>query len=378
MDGTVYASPLIVGGRVVAATKNNTVYAFDLSSGVVVWKTHLGTPVDASSLPCGNIAPVSGITGTPAADAQSGQLYLVAYLAGFHHVLFTLNLADGSVTRRQGIDPPGANVPSEQQRSALSIANGRVYVPFGGLFGDCGPYHGYVLGVPLEGGNVDVYRTPSARESGIWSPMGATFSDTGQVWVVTGTSSFDYSNSVIQLSVDLKVQGFFAPSDWASLDAGDVDLGSVGAAWLPALGVLVAIGKGGTAYLLRASNLGGIGGQVASRHVCSGAWGGSAWTGGRVFLPCIDGLVAVDVSATGLSVAWRAPQAGMASPIIAAGAVWAIDVNTSTLFALDITSGAVLYSLGLGDAQHFSTPAATQGYVVVPAGSSVVAVKVAP
>jgi hypothetical protein len=68
----------------------------------------------------------------------------------------------------------------------------------------------------------------------------------------------------------------------------------------------------------------------------------------------------------------------MGSPIVAAGAVWAIDIDTATLFALELGTGAVLYSLGLGAVQHFSTPAATQGYVVAPAGSAVVAVSVAP
>ncbi len=79
-----------------------------------------------------------------------------------------------------------------------------------------------------------------------------------------------------------------------------------------------------------------------------------------------------------MSPAWRAAGVRTASPIVAAGAVWAIDVTTSTLFALDIDSGAVLFSTGLGNAQHFSTPAATQGYVLVPAGSAITAIQVAP
>ena len=64
----------------------------------------------------------------------------------------------------------------------------------------------------------------------------------------------------------------------------------------------------------------------------------------------------------------------MGSPIVAEGAVWAIDVDSATLYAVDPESGAVLYSLRLGSAEHFSTPAATQGYVVTPAGAAVVAV----
>ena len=47
------------------------------------------------------------------------------------------------------------------------------------------------------------------------------------------------------------------------------------------------------------------------------------------------------------------------------------------LYALDPSSGAVMYSTGLGGAQHFSTPAATEGFVVAPAGNNVVAISTA-
>lgn len=382
VDGKVYASPLIVNGRVIVATENDTVYSLDLTTGSMVWRAHLGTPVYAASLPCGDIGPVTGITGTPVADSQSDSLYVVAFVSGFHHVLFTLSIATGAVLHRQTVDPPGSSAVVQQERGALAIGSGYVYVPLGGLYGDCGPYHGYVIGVPMGGGATLVYRTPTATESGIWSSMGPTVADTGTVYATTGngssTSSFQYSNSVLQLSSDLKLQGFFAPSNWAFLDATDTDLGSVGVTMMPAIGVLVAIGKDGIAYLLRESNLGGIGHPVAARRVCSGAWGGTSWSESTAFLPCRDALTAVTVSASGIDVAWRAPSVHMASPIVAAGAVWAIDVDSATLFALDPASGSVLYRLGLGGAEHFSTPAATQGYVVTPAGSSVVAVAVAP
>jgi outer membrane protein assembly factor BamB len=157
------------------------------------------------------------------------------------------------------------------------------------------------------------------------------------------------------------------------LNDSDTDLGSVGATVLPALGVVVAIGKQGVAYVLKAGALGGIGGQLASKAVCSGAWGGTAWSGSTVYVPCGNGLYALTVSSGSIDVAWRARRPDLASPIIAAGVVWAID-NSGMLFALDPASGAVVYSVGLGSAQHFSTPAATEGFVVVPAGRAVVAI----
>jgi outer membrane protein assembly factor BamB len=379
LDGAVYASPLIVAGHVLAATENNTVFALDLFTGSVVWKMHLGSPVDASTLPCGDIGPVTGITGTPVADPVSGRLYVVAFLSGRHHMLFTLSLADGSVVSQQDIDPAGSNPAVQQERGALALGADYVYVPLGGLYGDCGQYHGYLVAVPLADGAAVAYTVPSAREAGIWSPQGPTIGPDGGVYVVSGNgasrSTFDYSNSVIELSPDLRaLRSYFAPSNWLALNASDTDLGSVGAAVLPSVGVVVAIGKQGVAYLLRAGSLGGVGGQVASRPVCSGSWGGTAWSRSTVYVPCADGLYALSVSPTSLEVAWHAPHPALGSPIIAAGAVWAIEPASATLFALDPSSGAVLFSVGLGSAQHFSTPAATEGFVVAPAGNAVVAI----
>jgi outer membrane protein assembly factor BamB len=382
LDGDVYASPLIVAGHVLAATENNTVYSLDLFTGSVVWKIHLGDPVEASSLPCGNIGPVTGITGTPAVDLATGRLYVVAFLRTRHHMLYTLSLVDGSVIAQQDVDPTGSNPAVHQERGALALGANYVYVPFGGLYGDCGAYHGYVQAVPLAGGGILSYRVPTAREAGIWSPQGATIAPDGSVYVVTGNgdsrSAFDFSNSVIQLSPDVQsVRSYFAPSNWASLNASDTDLGSVGATVIPSLGVVVAIGKQGVAYLLRAGSLGGVGGQVASRQVCSGSWGGTAWSGSRVYVPCGDGLYALSVSATSIDIAWHAGHPVLGSPIIAAGAVWAIEPDTGALYALDPATGAVQNTIVLGSAQHFSTPAATEGFVVAPAGKNVVAVSTA-
>lgn len=378
MDAQVYASPLIVAGHVLVATENNTVYSLDIFTGSMVWTRHLGDPVASSSLPCGNIGPITGITGTPVADISNARLYVVAFLSGHHHMLFTLSLADGSVLNQLDIDPLDSTPSVQQQRGALALASGYIYIPLGGLYGDCGPYHGYVVAVPEIGtGPALTYRTPSARESGIWSAAGPTISDSGSVYVVTGngspSSSFNYSNSVLKLSPDLRLQSYFAPPNWRSLDASDTDLGSVGATLLPNMGVVISIGKEGVGYLLNANQLGGVGGQIASEHVCAGAWGGTAWSGTFVYVPCADGLVALSVKPTSFSVAWRVGHPVLGSPIIAAGAVWAIEPDSGTLYALDPLSGAQLYSTALGAATHFSSPAATEGFIVAPAGTNVVA-----
>ena len=382
LDGAVYASPLIVAGHVIVATENNSVYALDLFTGATVWTVHLGDPVDAASLPCGNIGPVTGITGTPAAEPGTGRLYVVAFLHSHHHMLYALSLANGSVVGQQDVDPQGSNPAVQQQRGALSVASGYVYVPFGGLYGDCGPYHGYVEAVPVGFGPPLLYRVPSARGAGIWSAEGATIDSAGDVYAVTGNggsqSAFDYSNTVVELTPDLQnVKSYFAPANWIALNAGDVDLGSVGATLLPSLGVVLAIGKDGVAYRMAADRLGGVGGQVAGAQVCSGAWGGTAWSGTTVYVPCSDGLYALSLNGSGVKVAWHVAHPALGSPILAAGALWAIEPGTATLFALDPASGQVLYSVAVGAAEHFSTPAATEGFVVAPAGMNVVAVSTA-
>ena len=377
VDGDVYGSPLIVAGHVIVATENNTVYSLDLFTGAILWMIHLGQPVDASSLPCGDIGPVTGITGTPAADPAAGLVYVVAFLAGHHHMLFALKLVDGTVALQQDIDPAGSTPAVQQQRGALTVGADYVYVPLGGLYGDCGPYHGYVVAVPRGGGAALSYRVPSARGASIWSTAGVTLDAAGNVYAATGNgasrSSFDFSNAVVELSPDLqKVKSYFAPANWVALNDSDTDLGSLGVTLLP--GAAVAVGKDGIAYLLRADELGGIGGETARRQLCAGAYGGTATNRSVVFVPCTDGLYAMSVGPNGMNVLWHAAHPALGSPIVAAGAVWAIEPSSATLFALDQSTGAVLYSTGLPGARHFNTPAATEGFVVAPAGRDVVAV----
>ena len=147
LAGQVYAEPLIVGNTVLVATEQNNVYGLDAASGAVLWSnTSLGAPVPQSSLPCGNINPV-GITGTPVVDTTSGLMYVVATLAqpSMHYQLYAINITNGVVAWQETIAPSGFNVIYQGQRGALALANGRVYIPFGGRSGDCGTYSGWVV-----------------------------------------------------------------------------------------------------------------------------------------------------------------------------------------------------------------------------------------
>jgi hypothetical protein len=366
VDGQVYAQPLIAGGRIYIATENDTVYAFT-RGGKLVWRRHLGAPVPGGDLPCGNIDP-SGITSTPV--IEGARLYTVAFLASGHrHVLFGLRLSSGSVAVRANVDPPNALV--EQERGALLAAHGRIYVPYGGLFGDCGPFRGYVVSTTESGGGRIAYHTPST-EAGIWAPAGIS-AQSGTLLVATGNGAagaLGDQNSVVRLTPGLRRVAFWAPADWAGLSAGDVDEGSL--APLPVSGGRVfQIGKDGVGYLLR-GGLGGVGGQQFSAPVCSGgAFGADAFRAPLAIVPCGTLLYGLRVEGSRFQVAWRS-SAGGSAPVIAGKSVFAL-TRDGTLEQLRFTDGHTIASTRVGTGTtSFPAPAAAGHTLVAPAGRGIV------
>jgi outer membrane protein assembly factor BamB len=267
---------------------------------------------------------------------------------------------------------------TQQLRSALALANGRVYVAYGGLFGDCGSYHGWVASVATDGsGPLLDYQVPTVNAGGIWAPSGPAVAADGTLYVTTGNSfsgaTFDHGDSVIALSPDLRELGFFAPTHWPELNVGDVDLGSVGPAILPGDRIF-QIGKGGVGYLLDATHLGGIGGELSSTQVCGdAAFGGTAHDDDNVYVPCGDGLVAVRVADDRLTVAWRSERFDAGPPIIAGGLVWTVDLGNSALVGFDPPGGAQRVRMPLDDASHFASPSSAPGCVFVPTRRSITA-----
>jgi hypothetical protein len=366
VDGEVYAQPLISDGRIYVATENNTVYAFT-TAGKLVWKQNLGAPVPGGDLPCGNISP-SGITGTPV--IAGGRIFAVAFLGSSHtHVLFGLDLASGSVAVRANIDPPDPTV--HQQRGALLAMNGRVYVPYGGLYGDCGPYRGYVISTTESGSGRTAYANP-ATQAGIWAPAGIS-EQSGTLLVGTGNgggSTFAYQNSVIRLSDGLSRVGYWAPTDWQPLSAGDVDEGSL--APLPVSnGRVFQIGKDGVGYLLPRA-LGGIGGQQFSSPVCSGpAFGADAFQAPLAVVPCGSSLYGISIESSRFRIAWTS-SAGGSVPVIAGDSVFAL-TREGALNQLRLADGRLVTSTDVGsETTSFPALAAAGSTLVAPAGKSIV------
>ena len=373
----MYGQALVVGDLVIAATEADSVYGLDLATGSVRWRTSVGVPMARADLPCGNIDPL-GITGTPAWDADTRQVFVAAETAGAHHDLVALDVATGVVRRRTTLDVTTRDRTAEQQRGALAVANGRVYVPFGGLAGDCGNYVGYVTATPVSGdGATERYEVPTSREGGIWAPSGVAVDASGDVWVAVGNGErtgdpYDGSDSVLRLAPDLSRRlDFFAPQNWGAENAEDADLGSTGPILLDRGRVLIS-GKTGDVYLLAAGRLGGIAGQVAQLAGCTG-FGGMAWDVGRqaAFVPCTQGLQRIDVGDRTLTGRWRAPSSVTGSPVLGGGAVLTLDTSAGTLVALDEDDGHQLASVPVGQVSRFASPSVAGGRILVPTMSGV-------
>ena len=209
LDGAVYGQPLVVGGEVIAATENDSIYA---STGRRARRS--GAPTSAPRCRgqelngCGDIFPL-GITGTPVYDASNGLVYAVAETTGYQHVLVALDAATGTVEAAAATSTarPAANQPAyNQQRPALAIDDGRVYAAFGGLAGDCGAYQGGVVSAPLTGnGPLTSWHTPTSREGAVWGTGGpGRRARTGTCGSPTGTAPrvratpYDGSDSVTE------------------------------------------------------------------------------------------------------------------------------------------------------------------------------------
>lgn len=377
LDGAVYGEPLVVGDRVLVATEQNSLYALDLRSGRVQWRTSVGEPVPLSELPCGNIDPL-GITGTPVYDPASGLVFAVAEVTGPAHVLVGVDARSGQVRVRRSADPPGADPRPHQQRAALALSHGRVYVAYGGLLGDCGDYRGRVVATRTDGrGPLLAFQVPTSREGGIWAASGPAVDARGDLYVSVGNGAatggaWDRSDSVLRLSPELRLQDGFAPRQWPRDNATDADLGSMGPALLPG-GLVYADGKSGLGYLLRAANLGGVGGELVERSVCA-AFGGAAVVGSTVYVPCTDGLRQVRAGpGARLELGWQAPAAVTGSPVVGGHTLYSLDPAGGTLYALDADRGTVRASAPVGETSRFATPTLAGGLVLVGTLTGVVA-----
>jgi outer membrane protein assembly factor BamB len=388
LDGDVYAEPLIAFGEVFVVTENDSAYALNVTTGKVMWKTNVGQPVQ-SGLPCGDISPL-GITGTPVLDINTKVLYFVAELSGGDHYLFGVSTVNGSIEFRRIIDPPGSVPIDQQQRTALALYDGIIYVGLGGLDGDCGTYHGWIVGAQLNDSSklytFEVASASSDSQGGIWEVGGPSIAPNGDLYIATGNSEsaggqpYDYGDGVIQLSPTLQVISYFAPADYVSLNSGDTDLGSTGPIILGNSSLVFQIGKDGVGYILNQSNLGGINGSLFKAQVCNGGYSADAYYDSVIYVPCNNGLFALKLagasSQPSFSEIWSTNSFSSGAPIVSGGAVWTINIDNGTLLALNPTSGTRLFSYNLGPVVHFETPASADGMIFAASNDQITAISI--
>jgi hypothetical protein len=191
----------------------------------------------------------------------------------------------------------GFDSSHQNQRGALAILNGVLYVPYGGHLGDCGAYHGYVVGVPIGApATVTAWSTGSigmmpSYKGGIWAAGGIS-SDGTNLYVSTGNTSTNMGGggnifnapgvwsggeAVFRLGAgptfSSQTADYYYPSNWAALDNADLDLGGANPVPFDVADThyVVALGKDGNLYLLSGTTLGGMGTQLSTTPVANGA-----------------------------------------------------------------------------------------------------------
>jgi hypothetical protein len=377
IQGQVYAQPLYLAGVgggpdvVIVATAQNRVYALNARTGANVWDAQFGTPVTAGL--CGRPLNPLGITGTPVIDAATRTLYFNAMTAtaanGARHMIHAIDIdgrgveranwpIDVTATARSGATT--FDSPVQNQRAALTLLGGKVFVSYGGHIGDCLGYHGWIVGVTTAGApQVSAWAT-TAFAGGIWGSSGlasdgtSLFAATGNTKAMAssggggttpGNGNWGGGEAVIKFPTTLvqpaatQVSDYFVPAGWPNLDTADDDIGGTGAVLFDVPGatpskLAMALGKDSRAYLLSQANLGGLdaqplaGAAVANGNIINAAVAYTTslatyvvFRGAGAGCPAgqSGGLTAIKVSAASppaLSIAWCGGVAATSSPSV--------------------------------------------------------------
>ena len=299
VDGQIYAQPLYAANLLIGtsyqnvvyiATEHDSVYAFNADGKATspIWKRNfLGTNITTVPKPSNELlSPEIGITGTPVIDPSSKTLYVVATTIEsgvVKHKLHALGLRTGAekfggpVTVSGGYGGVTFAASRHLQRPALLLVNGNVIICFGS-YEDRLPYQGWIFSYSAGGGTL--HRTgvlstapSSSGRAAIWNSGGGPAADTkGNIFVVTGNGVFNLNtggasagNSFLKLTLSngaFHILDFYTPSNYASLNVDDLDLGSGGpmiaptqsGAAVPSL--ILCGGKDGIIYVVNRSNMG--------------------------------------------------------------------------------------------------------------------------
>ena len=283
-DAWIWAQPLYVHGVLVnsvqydlliVATMGNSVYAFDANNpgssplwsrtGISSLRTSFpgygGHPdPDFYSQPIGCMA-------SPAIDQIAGVLFVSCVDNTPSCRLFKLSLTNGAVLASAVVtgsvtgsgDPTGGDKVSggtltfypdfELPRASLAIANGNVYVSYA-AYADNHPWHGWVFSYDEATLTQQAAwcATPNGYGGSVWMGGGAPAVDaSGNLYVTTGNGDYNgttnFANSIVKLSSSLVLLDWWTPSNYAALEAGDLDIASVRPMLIPDSSQVVSGGK---------------------------------------------------------------------------------------------------------------------------------------
>jgi hypothetical protein len=418
--GNVYAQPLYIEGgangpMIIVVTASNNIYALNATTGSVIWsRTDIG-PAVTSGLPCGNINP-AGTIGTPVVDLASRSLFFDALIDGVtkKHFIYSLNVDTGATNTGWPVDVNATamyngiifNSLVQEERGALAFVNGHVYVPYSGWNGDCGSYHGWVVGVQANNPSTGVGAwATTASKGGIWGHSGVA-SDGTNMFVITGNTSgtggvWGGGEAIIRLQTGPFFSGqpsdYWAPTNWFSLDNTDTDLGGVSAMLIDVPGanpsqLVLATGKDSNAYLVNRDNLGGIALPVAQLSVGFSIGQSNATyttTQGTYFVFRTGStLKAYKITATSpptIVIAWTVSQSGQGSPWVTTtdgthnAIVWVVGAQgDGKLHGYDGDTGAAIYTESdvMSGTRRWNTGIAARGSIYVANDNRVYAFRV--
>jgi len=337
LDGSVVSRPLPVNSIVVVATENDSLYGLNVADGTIAWGPINGTTTAAAAgfgppetlahlhtLPqssCGDLDPL-GVTSNVVLD--NGVAYAVGEVqtgttnTDFPvHKLIGINPATGAVTLGPHVVDPSTMNPTqtEQQRAGLVATNNRVYIGFGGLAGDCGTYHGWLVAANESDGSIaaDLEIAPApANAAAIWGTSGPIADSSHNVYASTGnafndpSSGTDYSDAVVNMGASMSGHNtvptdFFQPTEWKTDNNNDADLGSAGPAFVSSTQLFI-LGKQHNAFLLNLSSLGGSNHETPAARLngaCSGeVFGQNAFLSSTnaVYIACSNGITQILLS----------------------------------------------------------------------------------
>jgi Carbohydrate binding module (family 6)/Fibronectin type III domain len=315
VDDEVYATPLYMPNLTIngathnvvfVATVNNSVYAFDAdTAGAALWSRNFGTPANHTEVglggDCGNayndFQGNIGIVGTPVIDPTTDTMYFVAHTVagGTHtqtiHAINILTGADRATDSSAVISGGGFNSKTNNQRPAVTLSNGTVYVAWSS-YCDETPYNGIVKAFTASTlANTATFNDTSSGgangQGGIWQAgQGLNVDSNGNLYVMTGNGTWDgsssFGESFVKLNpTNLTVEDYFTPSDYATLNSNDADVGSAGGLLIPGTSLMVGGGKSDIFFLLNTNNMGHETANDAGteQEFKAGAIGGGCTTG---------------------------------------------------------------------------------------------------